>query len=225
MSVSVYAEAPLSKIVTPAFLGVTLKYAEYEIGVPAMREKKDALGLQHNTYVRDDCYITLGVKNNKVVSVGANVSKGGKCDVEVGDIVRRPGAMASRTYFRDYAWRGQLHFTSTQIPSCNACGEGSFNAMIDGVGMLGNVDIKLTAEEWSGFSKWNDYLYEHGMDGDARMKLPMTGDNCPLRKFDALGYQLMQNTRVTGIEFGRYGSLQPQCSGEAVVPLELRNSD
>lgn len=227
MSSSAYAEAPLSKIVTPALLGTTLKYAEYQIGVPAMHGLKDGVGIRRNLYERDNCTIFLGLKDNKVVSVGAQPVdpwKGGKCDIDVSEIVKRPAKVFDTT-FRDYAWRGTLHFTSPQIPSCNSCNEGGFNAMIDGVGVLNNIDIRLIARENDGFSKWNNYLYDHGIDGDVRMHMPMTGDNCPLRRFDRLGFQLLQNTPVIGIEYGRYRSLQPQCNGEAVTNLELRNLD
>ena len=222
-----YAEAPLSEIVTPAILGTTLKYAEYQIGVPAKHELTDGVGVRRNLYERDNCTIFLGVKDNKVVSVGAqpvDLRQGGKCDIDVSNIVNRP-AKVFETTFQDYVWRGTLHFTSPQIPSCNACNEGRFNAMIDGVGALDNIDIRLIARENDGFSKWNNYLYEHGIDGDVRMHMPMTGDNCPLRPFDTLGYQLMQNTPVIGIEYGRYRSLQPQCNGQAVTNLERRNLD
>jgi hypothetical protein len=219
------AAVSLSKIVTPALLGVTLKYAEYESGVPAMREKTDALGTQHNYYERSGCTIFLGIRDNKVVSVGAYVARDHKCDVNVSSIVNKPGTMASSTVFRNYAWRGKLHFTSTQIPACNGCWEGQFNAMMDGYGALGNVDIRLIGQDSKAWDAYDEYLYSHGMDGDARRKLPMTGDNCPLRRYDEVGYRLLQNTPVIGIEFGRFGSLQPQCSGEAVVELNLRDAE
>ena len=220
-----YAEAPLSKIVTPALLGTTLKYAEYQIGVPAKYELTDGVGIRRNLYERDDCTIFLGVQENKVVSVGAQPIepwKGGKCDIDVSNIVQRRAKVFDTT-FRDYAWRGALHFTSPQIPACNACREGSFNAMIDGVGALNNIDIRLIARENDGYNKWNSHLYDRGIDGDVRRHMPMTGENCPLRRLDALGYELMQNTPVVGIEYGRNRSLQPQCNGKAVTDLELRN--
>lgn len=219
-----FAASPLSKIVTPDLLGVTIKFAEHQIGVPARKEKVDGLGILHHYYERQGCSIFVGTKDDKVVSVGANIpKKGGKCDIDVSNIVNKPGTMASKTVFKDYAWRGILHFTNDQIPSCNACGEGTFNAMIDGYSALGSVDIRLEGFEDDKWEAFADYMLKNGMDYDERDKLPMTGYDCPLREYDAIGYEYLKNTRVIAIEFGRYGSLQPQCSGAAVHDLILRN--
>jgi hypothetical protein len=39
---------------------------------------------------------------------------------------------------------GPLHFTDRQLPACNAWGEGTFSAAVDGVAALGNLVDQLT---------------------------------------------------------------------------------
>ena len=220
------AAAPLDKIVNPSFLGVTVKYAEFMIGVPAMREKIDDLGFQRNLYERDGCYIQLGVKSGQVVSVGMYFNPKNGCDLDLSDTTNRPGARGSQTTFKDYAWRGPLHFTDPQLPSCNACGEGSFNATVDGVGVMGNVSVQLSADTYGPGNKhgaWRDLLRANGIDGTREDSLPLTAENCPLRRFDAQAFNLLKDTRVTGIAFSRTrGALQPACSGTTVWSLNRR---
>lgn len=221
----VSAAAPINKIVNPGFLGVTVKYAEFMIGSPAMREKIDDLGFQRNTYERGDCYIDVGIKNDKVVSVGMYFEPKKGCDVDVSNIVNRQGvSMDSMTRFKDYAWRGELHFTSPQFPSCNACGEGPFYATIDGTGAMGYLSVQLTGDAYgsgSQYDAWMSLLERNGVEGHS---LPLTAENCPLRRFDAQAFNLLKNTRVTGIAFSSSlnRALQPECSGKTVWSLNLR---
>lgn len=220
------AAAPLIKIVNPSFLGVTVKYAEFMIGSPAMREKIDDLGFQRNTYELGDCYINVGIKNDKVVSVGMYFQPDKGCDVDVSDIVNRPSVRGSMTRFKDYERWGDLHITDPQLPSCNACGEGSFYATIDGVGAMGYLSVQLTGDSYGSGSQhdaWRNLLRINGVEGDS---LPLAADNCPLRRFDAQAFSLLKNTPVTGIAFSRtHRALQPECSGKTVWSLILRGQN
>lgn len=220
------AAAPLNEIVNPSLLGVTVKYAESIIGSPAMYEKVDDLGFQRNLYKRNDCYIRLGIKNKTVVSVGMYFQPEKGCDVDVSEIVNKAGVRGSMTRFKDYARRGPLYFTSPQLPVCNACGEGSFNATIEGVGMLGNLSVQLSGDTYgpgNNYEAWRDLLRSNGIDGSREDALPLTAKNCPLRRFDEQAFSLLKDTRVTGIEFSRTpGALQPECSGKTVWSLIMR---
>lgn len=222
-STPILANTSLNKIVTPKLLGTNLRYAEHLIGSPPMRDGVDGVGVKRYFYNLNGCSVFIGSKDDKVVSVGAYISEKNDCDIDVSEIVNKQNTMASTTILSDYAHRGDLHFTNTNIPSCNACREGEFNAIIDGVGALNYTDIRLISKETNQWDKFNQYLYSSGMDGDARMALPMDGNSCPLRKYDGIGYKLLSNSKVIGIEFGRFGSLQPQCNGEAVHELNLRH--
>ena len=223
-----YAEAQLSKVVSPSLIGVTLKYAEALIGTPAMNEMTDQFGTQRNDYMLGNCPIGLGVKDGKVVSVSASIDPAAGCDFDVSGIVQKSspsGIMASTTIFKDYAWRGQLHFTDPQLPSCNACGEGTFNAAVDGVGALGNLDVQLTGwTDSQGYEEWRDLLREAGIGNIPENTFPMTRANCPLVPLDAQAFELLKNTKVRGIAFGRdrVSAIQPLCSGAAVHELNLR---
>ena len=223
------AAAPLNKIVNPGFLGVTVKYAELLIGSPAMREKMDDLGFQRNVYERDGCYIDVGVKNDKVISVGMYFQPEKGCDVDVSEIVSRPGVKGSNTRFKDYAGRGDLHFTDPQLPSCNACGEGSFNATIDGVSALGMLSVQLTGDTYgpgNNRDAWRDLLRKNGIDGTRENALPSTAEDCPLRRFGKQAFSLVKDARVTGIAYSRtHRALQPECSGKTVWPLIMRGQN
>jgi hypothetical protein len=220
------AAAPLDKIVHPGFLGVTVKYAEFMISVPAMREKIDDLGFQRNTYERDDFYIQLGVKSGQVVSVGLYFNPKNGCDLDVSDTIKTSGARGSQTTFENYAWRGTLHFTDPQLPVYNACGEGTFNATVDGIGALDYVSVQLSADTYGPGSRWDawrDLLRANGIDGTRKDLLSKTVENCPLRRFDAQAFNLLKDTRVTGIAFSRAReALQPACSGTTVWSLNMR---
>jgi hypothetical protein len=220
------ASTPLDKIVNPSFIGVTVKYAEFAIGVPAMRERTDDLGFQRNTYERDGCYIQLGIKSGQVVSVGMYFNPKIGCDINAAEATKRPGVRGSQTKFKDYAWRGPLHFTDPQLPSCNACGEGTFNATVDGVGVLNNVSVQLSGDTYAPGNKydaWRDLLRANGIDGRSEDALPLTAENCPLRRFDAQAFNLLKDVRVTGIAFSRTPeALQPACSGKTVWSLIRR---
>lgn len=134
--------------------------------------------------------------------------------------------MASKTTFRDYAWRGPLHFTDPQLPSCNACGEGSFHAIIDGVGALSMLSVQLEGATYtpdSRYDDWRSLLRSNGVDGSDDEALPVTSSNCPLRRFDREAYELLKGTKVTGIAFSRTPEvLQPQCNGKTVWSLIRR---
>lgn len=219
----------LNKIVNPSLLGTTVKYAEFLIGAPAMLERMDDVGIQRNSYERKGCYISLGVDNGKVISVGMFFDTAKGCDLDVSETVNRRGAKGSKTTFKDYAWRGPLHFTDPQLPSCNACGEGSFNALIDGVGVMSNLSIQLSADTYgpgNNHDAWRSLLRKNGIDGSPSKALPLTAENCPLRKFDAQAYEILKNTPVTGIAYSRTPeALQPTCSGETVWSLIRRGSN
>ncbi|WP_411833525.1 hypothetical protein [Pseudoxanthomonas mexicana] len=200
----------ISKIATPEILGTTVKYAEHLIGSPAMREGADLSGNKINTYRMEKCVIELGIDGSNVVSVRLHLING--CDVDVSDIVNKPNTKATETTFKDYAYRGDLHFTDPQLPSCNACGEGPVYALIDGVGATGNYDIQLGAfgvihDE---YQVWRDLLRSAGVDGDT---LPTTAEGCPLRKYDEQAFSLMKDFKVESIAFGQRGYLQPACRG------------
>jgi len=226
------AATSLDEIVNPGMLGKTLKYAEFKIGSPAMREVTDQLGIQRNFYELNGCTVSVGVSNNKVASVGLTLDPSKGCDLDVSGVAEtpQPGSkakmLASATTFKNYAWRGPLHFTDPQLPSCNACGEGSFNATIDGVGALNMLSVQLEGHSYapgSRYDGWRDLLRANGIDGTQEDILPLTGENCPLRRFDAQAYQLLKDTRVTGIAFSQTREvLQPQCNGKTVWPLTLR---
>lgn len=224
------ASTSLDEIVTPDMLGVTVKYAEHKIGVPAMREKIDELGFQRNSYELNGCYISIGIKNSEVVSIGMYFQPEKGCDVDVSSVMHRSSGVirGSSTTFKDYAWRGQLHFTDPQIPSCNACGEGTFYAMIDGYGALGYLSVKLSADTYgpgNNHRAWRDMLGQN-LGYEEFDNLPLTAKNCQLRNFDGQAFELLKDTKVTGIEYSRstlYPSpLQPQCSGKTVHSLILR---
>lgn len=228
-----FASTSLDEIVTPDMLGVTLKYAEHKIGVPAMKEKVDDLGFQRNIYEFNGCYIGIGIKNGEVVSIGMSFQPEKGCDVDVSGVMyQRSGVIkGSSTTFKDYAWRGQLHFTDPQIPTCNSCWEGLFYATIDGVGALGNISVQLTADAYgpeSNHRAWKDMLNKNGLSYEEFENLPLAAENCPLRRFDDQAFGLLKDTKVTGIEYGRSNmeprSLQPQCSGKTVHSLMLRGN-
>ena len=91
-----------------------------------------------------------------------------------------------------------------------ACGEGFPQALIDGYSASGSFDVGLGG--WDSLSKadrWLGAIRASDIDEDA---LPFSGHNCPLRRFDALGYMTMADTPVESIEFGRTGAVQPACS-------------
>lgn len=212
-----FAAAPLNEIVNPKFLGVSLKYAESKIGSPAKYEHTDALGFKRNTYELQKCQIEVGVKDNKVVSVGMYFDPKKGCDVDVSEIVNKPGSKGSKTRFKDYSWRGELHFTSPQMPPCNACGEGPFYATIDGVGAMGMLTVQLQGDyiaPGSKYDEWTQVIRDSGID---TWKLSQSAQNCELRRFDKQGYALLKDTPVTGIAFSyTHRALQPECSGESV---------
>ena len=213
------AGRPVGEVVSPRLLGRTLKYAEFLIESPAMRERTDALGVQRNTYRLGKCIVELGINDLTVVAVGTYVGYEG-CDLNVSEWVQRKGAKASKTRLKDYAHWGPLHFTDAQLPSCNACGEGGVSALIDGTSVMGNYEIQLVADgEAQARSEWRDLLAKAGVDGDS---LPLTGMGCPLRQFDAQAFNLMKDYLVSSIAFGKRGALQPACSGKAVHSLILR---
>lgn len=228
ISTCAHAEAQLSKIVSPSLIGVTLKYAEALIGIPAMTEITDQFGTQRNVYMLGKCPIKLGVKAGKVVSVSASIDSTVGCDFDVSGIVQKSSSsetMASTTTFKDYAWRGQLHFTDPQLPSCNACDEGTFNAAVDGIGALGNLDVQLTGwTDSQGYEEWRDLLRKAGIGDIPENSFPMTRATCPLVPFDAQAFELLKNTKVRGIAFGRdrVSAIQPLCSGAAVHELNRR---
>lgn len=228
-----YASTSLDEIVTPSMLGVTVKYAEYKIGVPAKREKIDDLGFQRNIYDLNGCYISIGIKNGEVVSIGMSFQPENGCDVDVSGMMYRPSGVikGSSTTFKDYAWRGQLHFTDPQIPTCNGCWEGIFYATIDGFSALGNISVQLTADSYgpeSGHRAWRDMLDKNNLGNEKFENLPLTAENCPLRRFDEQAFNLFKDTKVAGIEYGRSNMepspLQPQCSGKTVHSLMLRGN-
>jgi hypothetical protein len=201
------------QIVSPGSLGANLAYVENQIGQPAKFTRVDGLGITRNLYEVSGCVVNVGVLEGKVVSIGMML-KPNVCDLDVSEIlgVRSP-ILASATTYRDWSSRGQLHFTDDQIPSCNACGEGFPNAIIDGYSAGGLFDIMLSG--WGDFSKasqWKDAIWNSGIDLD---KLPTTKE-CPLRQFDGLAYSLMADTPVEGVEFGRIGAVQPVCSARPV---------
>ncbi|MEG0007947.1 MAG: hypothetical protein RR721_07995 [Aeromonas sp.] len=230
LSSKALASISLDEIVTPNMLGVTLKYAEHKIGIPAMKEKIDELGFQRNIYELNGCPIDMGVKNGEVVSIGMSFQPNNGCDVDVSGVMYKPSGVVkgSSTTFKDYAWRGQLHFTDPQMPTCNACWEGLFYATIDGFSALGNISLKLTAYGGpeSSHRAWKDMLEKNGLSYEEFEKLPLTAQDCPLRHFDEQAFGLLKDTKVTGIEYGRSNMepqpLQPQCSGKTVHSLMLR---
>ncbi|RRU02341.1 hypothetical protein [Stenotrophomonas sp. 278] len=223
------ADTSLDEVVNPSMLGKTLKYAEFKIGSPAMREFTDDLGIRRNFYEVNGCTVAVSVSNSNVVSVGMSLEPTKGCDLDVNGIAEgaKPGSkatiLASKTTFKDYAWRGPLHFTDPQLPSCNACLEGGFNANIDGVGALGMVSVQLEGATYtpdSRYQDWRSLLRNNGIDGTDSDALPITSSTCPLRRFDHQAYQLLKNTKVIGISFSRTSEvLQPQCSGKTVWPL------
>lgn len=215
------AGGALGEIVTPEVLGTNLKYVESLIGRPAMRTMTDALGIERNFYKRGDCYIQVGAKDARVVSVGADNLGSEGCDVDVGSLLTGRGhIMASQTKYADYSVRGPLHFTDGQIPGCNACGEGMPYALIDGYSAIGNFDVQLSGDgDYNTGSKWRDIIRDSGVDDT---KLPLTKENCPLRAFDAQGFELMKGLKVTGIAFGVPNALQPVCSGEVIHDQIMR---
>jgi hypothetical protein len=226
-----FAATPLSDVVTPGLLGKTLKYAEFKIGSPAMREVTDDLGIQRSTYELNGCIVSLGAQNNNVVSVGMLLNPAKGCDLDVNGIAQTPPGskskiLASNTTFGDYAWRGPLHFTDPQVPLCNACGEGSFNATIDGIGVFGMLSIQLEGATYtrdSNYDEWRSILRSGGIDMTDDNALPVTSENCPLRRFDQQAFPLLKGTKVTGIAFSRTREvLQPQCNGKTVWPLIRR---
>jgi len=224
-----HANPSLNEIVNPAMLGKTLKYAEFKIGSPAMREVTDDLGIQRNFYEVNGCTVVISVSKNNVVSVGMSLEPSKGCDLDVNGIAEgsahrsKAKILASKTTFRDYAWRGPLHFTDPQLPSCNACGEGSFHATIDGVGALSMLSVQLEGATYtadSRYDEWRSLLRNSGVDGSDDDALPVTSSNCPLRRFDQEAQELLKGTKVTGIAFSRTPEiLQPQCSGKTVWPL------
>ncbi|MFM5231315.1 hypothetical protein ACET9H_18965 [Aeromonas media] len=226
------ASSSLDEIVTPNMIGVTLKYAEYKIGVPAMKEKIDDLGFQRNSYELNGCYIYMGIKNGEVVSIGMSFQPEIGCDVNVSGVMYQPSGFikGSSTTFKDYAWRGQLHFTDPQIPTCNACWEGMFYATIDGSSASNYISLKLTAYGGpeSNHRAWKDMLENNGLNYEELDRLPLAAENCPLRRFDVQAFGLLKDTKVTGIEYGRSNvdpqPLQPQCSGKTVHSLMLRSN-
>lgn len=213
----------MDQIVTPENLGANLKYVEALIGGPAMRTMKDDLGIERNFYKRGECYIQVNVKEARVVSVGASNLDAEGCDVDVGFLLSQGShVMASKTKYADYVVRGPLHFTDGQVPSCNACGEGlSPYALIDGYSAIGNFDVRLSGDgDMDAGEKWRDLIRNSGV---LDHNLPQTKENCPLRAFDAQGFEFLKHTKVTGIVFGIPGNVQPVCSGEAIWD-EIRRS-
>lgn len=220
-----FAAAPLNKIVNPSFLGVTVRYAEYMIGSPAMKETVDDLGFQWNLYKRKDCYIRAGIKSGKVVSVGMSFDPKKGCDIDVSDTInKKTPVKGSMTTFKDYAGAGSLHFTDPQFPTCNACWEGVFYATIDGVGAMDMLSIQLTGDSLSpGYDAWSALRYKKGIRGE---DLPLTAENCPLRDIDYQAFPLLKDTPVLGIAYSRTPrALQPECSGAAVFWEMRRGQD
>jgi hypothetical protein len=212
------AEAPISKIVNPKIIGTTLKYAEYQIGSPAMLEWKDSLGIQRNIYEKGECRIELGVQANKVVSVSMYIGDNASCDLDAGPLSfgHLAGRKVTQTTFMDWTWRGQPHFSDPGLPSCNACQETPVDvyARWPAFGVVGNLELQAGADNaGKGHDTWRDILYKTGVDGD---KLPKTEQNCPLQRFDAQALQLMGAARVTIIAIGQAGTLQPACSAETI---------
>ncbi len=201
------------QVVNPASLGTNFAYLESIIGRPAKFTDVDVLGITRNRYEVSGCFLEVGVREGKVVSVGMMLNPN-TCDLDVSGLLGTASpTLASATTYRDWSSRGQLHFTDVQIPGCNACGEGFPNAIIDGTSASGLFDIKLSG--WADLSKadpWKEAIRESGLDLNS---LPITKD-CPLREFDGLAYSLMADTPVDGIEFGRIGAVQPVCSASPV---------
>jgi hypothetical protein len=214
---SVFAEAPLSQIVNPRIIGTTLKYAEYQIGSPAMLEWEDPLGIERKAYEKGECRVVLGVKNSKVVSVSIDMSRSSSCDFDAGALSfnHLKGKRVTQTTINDWLWRGRPTFSDPMLPSCNACQESLVDvyALFEAVGAVGNLELQVgSATRGAGRDRWRELLYNAGIDGD---KLPMTTENCPLRRFDSQALSLMGAERVATIAIGQSGTLQPACSGAA----------
>ncbi|KWU24759.1 hypothetical protein [Burkholderia cenocepacia] len=213
-----FAEAPLSRIVTPRIIGTTLKYAEFQIGSPAMLEWKDALGIQRNLYERGDCRVILGLRDEKVVSVSLDMIRSSACDIDAGPLSfdHLKGRRVTQTTINDWLWRGRPTFSDPSLPSCNACQETPIDvyALFEAVGVTGNLELQLGSDTaGKGHEKWRDMLYAAGVDGD---KLPMNAENCPLQRFDAQALELMGTEHVSSIAIGQRGTLAPACSAAAI---------
>ncbi|MFM0093396.1 hypothetical protein PQR46_41780 [Paraburkholderia sediminicola] len=213
-----HAEAPISKIVNEKIIGTTLKYAEFQIGSPAMLEWKDSLGIQRNIYEKGECRIELGVQANKVVSVSMYISNT-SCDLDAGQISfgHIAGRKVTQTTFNDWAaWRLEPHFSDPGLPSCNACQEDRIEVYerFPAFGVFGMLELQVgSSSPGKGYDTWRDMLYNAGVDGD---KLPVDGESCPLHRFDAQAQKLMGNARVASIAIGRPGTLQPACSAVTI---------
>ena len=214
---SAFAETPLSQIVNPSIIGTTLKYAEYQIGSPAMLEWEDPLGIERKAYEKGECRVVLGVKNSKVVSVSVDMSRSGSCDFDAGALSfnHLKGTRVTQTTINDWLWRGRPTFSDPMLPSCNGCQESLVDvyALFEAVGVVGNLELQVgSASRGKGHDMWRELVYNAGIDGG---KLPMTADTCPLHRFDSQALSLMGTERVVTIAIGQRGTLQPACSGVA----------
>lgn len=209
----------IQELVSDKVIGVTQKYAEFKIGSPAMTEKIDSLGIQRNDYKVGKCFVTLGIKNSEVVSVRMYASKG-KCDLDVSNRLSgsKTRKMLTDTTFEDWARPGELHFTDPSLPSCNACWESFVDVygLIDAVGVNNMIEVQVgggssgTGSGAKGYDAWREMIRKAGIIED--LHLPLSGFNCPLRKFDTLAFQLMKTVKIKSIGYGRPNTLQPQCS-------------
>jgi len=205
-------------VVQRGVLGITQKYAEFKIGSPAITEKIDHFGIQRNLYEVGTCHVTLGISKGIVVSVRMFVGK--SCDLDVSRELRKPGIKLSQTTFADWGRPVEIHFVAPDaFPPCNGCGEyGSFVfGNFDAYGANGMVEMQLGGGDYkdkvfdAGYERWKDMIWDSGID---IYNLPLTGEFCPLRKFDEAGYRLMSKAKISSIGFGYHDTLQPACSAE-----------
>ncbi|MCL5796580.1 MAG: hypothetical protein M1579_03650 [Gammaproteobacteria bacterium] len=208
----------IDDVVNPSIIGTTKKYAEFKIGSYAVSENIDKLGFQRNNYIVGRCLVTLGFKEEKVVSVRMFASE--ECDIDVSKhfyVNAIEKKMLTDTTFEDWGRHGDLSFTSPILPSCNACGESGIDVFgrIDPLGVNGMLETQVGASVYGnsmaqqGFDKWLKLIRDAKIDSD---ELPVSKFGCPLHKFDAQAFELMKTAKIRSLAYGKPDTLQPQCN-------------